>query len=99
MKLLEEVIESADDLLNACPPCEPGSANHERQKRLREALERLKGCASLSGSIYLDVQLITKRAKGRDWYFVLDPNGKLQAVFRQRGVLDTVDGSVFRMTR
>ena len=94
--VLQEAVEAADELLNALPPCEPGSHNHERQKRLRDAVERIRGCNQLSGSVYLDLQSLTKRANGRDWYLSLDPSGKLIAIFRQRGILDMVDAGAFR---
>jgi hypothetical protein len=40
---MREFIEAAESLLEWCPVCSEGSSGDLRQKRLREAIDKLRG--------------------------------------------------------
>lgn len=89
--IVQDVIESGDALLEEIKA--PGDL---AQDRFRKALERLRGCSSLTeGSVYLNLRAIQERAAYKDWEFRLDPRNKLLVVFRTRGTIDSVDAAEF----
>lgn len=84
--LLQEVIDAADEL-------------EVSSDRMERAIDRLRGCSALDGEIFLNAAEIIRTAGGRDWHFVLDPNGRMRVLFRQKGIVELRPAEEFRLEK
>lgn len=50
----------------------------------------------MNAGIYLDIDAVHKRVGNSDWYFNLDPNGKLVIAIRRRNILEVIDAAEFQ---